>query len=489
MVRKPRELTAILAVAGLWLSAAPVGAVVTLSASRAEVLYSADANPDCRELHATLDPALPFNVVRLTVLVDGQPPPAGSQIHWSFPDPATGTLTADQNLEPTDQTSGIVGFCTQFGNECVITKEKLKFYTESSILWLGPTCSELPDKTSRQFPGDNVTFRVKVTQGGRKLGKARVVVGYGHLGSAKLFVNGDDALGKPNGPVNGFKVTFAGAADFGGNPLPPIETFRFDSGGGESANVVPPCQLTAPLEADACVVLAYPGPARYVPVLTVELADGSALCDKLTYRVAACDGRPELEILTSPRGPTFKSGQQVRLRARLHNRSPREGGCGFSLSGADVLTCSAELKIGGIEDSRTGSVDFQHCSVTASQPCESDADCQCTETECLCQDCEPNEFCITYSYCSKTVARRCTSDQSCRAPACPECRDDESCVNVLPFSVKSLDVGESVDLLDTVVELKNVLPDTASMKETWTARTENAGSDSDELKYKIRGTR
>ena len=154
MRRMARNTLAILAVAAGFGAASPATAVVTLTASRAEVLFTADDDPDCRKLHGIVDSAqLPLNVVRLSVLVDGQVPPEGTKIKWSFPDPAVGILAADEDLAPTDTSAGIVGFCAEFGNECTLTKQKLAFYNKPTILWLGPLCDQLPENTARPFPG------------------------------------------------------------------------------------------------------------------------------------------------------------------------------------------------------------------------------------------------------------------------------------------------------------------------------------------------
>src|SRR4029450_3526460 len=107
------------------------------------------AQPHSQNRHDPADAGLPLNVVRLSILVDGQPPPDGTKVKWSYPEPAAGILAADEDLGPTDPSAGIVGFCAEFGNECTLTKEKLAFYTKPTILWLGPTCDSLPEKTAR----------------------------------------------------------------------------------------------------------------------------------------------------------------------------------------------------------------------------------------------------------------------------------------------------------------------------------------------------
>lgn len=484
-MRRMARYTVVILAAAAWVGAtAPAGAVVTLKASRAEVLYSADDEPDCSTLFSKLDGELPFNVVRLRVQIDGVEVPPDTQVKWSFPEPAVGILAADEDLGTSDTSSGIVGFCAEFGNECVLTKQKLAFYTKPTILWLGPTCDQLPDDTERAFPGGTVKFRVKVP----KVGKARVNVGYGHMGSARLSVtdvNGQfqTGIGKPDGVLIPFNPVVAATVDFEGHDLPALDTLQFDSGAGDSLRAPPNCE-------NGCGEFKYASAGRFVPTLTARLADESALCDRLRCRSARCESVPKLEIITTPRRQTYRSGQSVRLRVRLHNRSPRENGCDFSLAGK-VLSCTADLKAGGIVDTHNGDLSYQRCSATATQPCETNADCECTETNCPCQDCVPDEFCITYSHCSQTITKQCASDGECHPPVCPECREDEHCVDVIPKARDRLNVGQSIDLLDTTISLKNSLPDVAAIKETWTATTEDghAGGDSADLKYRIRGTR
>jgi hypothetical protein len=60
---------------------------------------------------------------------------------------------------------------------------------------------------------------------------------------------------------------------------------------------------------------------------------------------------------------------------------------------------------------------------------------------------------------------------------------------VIPKPGDFLGVGDFIDLVDKDIVIKNVLPDVARIRETWTARTENAGSDTADIKYRIRGTR
>jgi len=47
--------------------------------------------------------------------------------------------------------------------------------------------------------------------------------------------------------------------------------------------------------------------------------------------------------------------------------------------------------------------------------------------------------------------------------------------------------GHSIELFHQTVKLRDDLPSTAKMVDTWTAKTENAGSYDGTLKYRIRG--
>jgi hypothetical protein len=478
MRRMARHTLAILAMAAGFGAASPAAAVVTLTASRAEVLFTADENPDCKKLHAIADSAqLPLNVVRLSVLVDGQVPPPGTKIKWSFPDPAVGILAADEDLGPSDSSAGIVGFCAEFGNECTLTKQKLAFYNKPTILWLGPTCDTLPENTERVFPGGTVKFRVKIP----KQGKAKATVDYGRsiAGAVTLLATGngvEDGIGKPGGVLTGFKPGIGALIDWVGPPA--IDSLKFAPEQGDTFTTPGPCS-------GICGEILFPAEVgSYLATLTAKLQDGSALCDRLRCNVGPCEGRPKLEIITTPKRQTYRDGQTVRLRVRMH----AIGGCNAVLRG-NVLSCNAQLKVGGLEDEHQDELDFQRCSTTDAQPCDRDADCECTPANCPCPDCQPNEFCLTYSHCSQTIERQCEHATDCAPPLCPECRDDETCVNVVPISSATIPAGQFLDLLDTNVAVKNVLPDTAQIEEEWTGHTYNLGDASDKIRYRIRGRR
>src|SRR5262245_21225405 len=131
--------------------AASAGAAVTLTATRTELLYSTESNPDCSKLFALSDAALPFWVTRIYATVDNAPPGVRLTFRWSTSKKQKGMLLANQNLGPGAETSAVDGMCADFGNACLLTGKKLKFYNESSILFAAPTCAGLPTETSKQF--------------------------------------------------------------------------------------------------------------------------------------------------------------------------------------------------------------------------------------------------------------------------------------------------------------------------------------------------
>jgi hypothetical protein len=216
-----------------------------------------------------------------------------------------------------------------------------------------------------------------------------------------------------------------------------------------------------------------------------KFVDGSALCDNITTRVGTCEGAPKLEVTTEPKKKIFASGDQVHLRVRLINQSPRENGCPFLLIGSGVLTCVEDLDVGGTKDSRTTVFDFQHCSATTDRGCSLDDECRPPK----CDDCDATEICLTQPHCSATVTQTCTSDSDCDAPACEDCNPDETCVKVLQIPELELPVGQSIDLVDATIPVQNVFPDVADMVDKWTVKTFNAGSADAKIRYRIRGTR
>jgi hypothetical protein len=461
-------------------------AAVTLTASRSELLYSGGADPDCAALHATMDDTLlPLHVVRLRAVADGADP-GGVRYRWSMPRPQVGTLAADLDLGPEEQTAAIRGLCAEFGNACILTPDKLPFYNQPTILYLAPTCDALPTRTERAYRGGAVKLRVKATEGGRKLGKAVTSVGFGRTGSIVLYSDGENGIGKPGGVLSDIQPFFSATVNPEG-PLPPVKGIEFDNGSAASTTVPPDgCVGLRGVPYDACTSdLLYTRAGRFTAVVREKFEDGSALCDNLTVRVGTCEAAPRVEILTTPRRKLYTDGETVRLRVRLHNRSPRAGGCNFLLTGGSVLTCESTVEIGGTEDTRTTVFDLQRCSVTSQQSCTTDAECRPP----ICPDCDLGETCLTQSHCSTTLTRPCTHDSECEPPLCPDCVDDETCVRVLAIPQIVVPVGQSIDLVDSNVQVGNAFTDSVKLRDKWTATTFNAGADDATFSYRIRRRR
>jgi hypothetical protein len=455
------------------------------AAPRSDLLFSGGDDPDCTVLSATPDDQLPYHVVRLRALVDGASA-EGARFQWSLPQPEVGTLAADLPLGPDEQTSAIRGLCAEFGNACILTADKLAFYNQPTILWIAPDCDSLPQKTAKSFPGGSVRIRVRAFEGRKKLGKGTVSVGYGRVASVVLYANGQDGVGRPDGVGVDVLPLFSSAANTNGLALPAIESIGFDNGDTASTEIQPaPCVVNG-IDMDACTSdLLYTSAGRFVASVTQKFVDGSALCDRLATRIGTCEAAPQLQVTTEPTRKSFASGEPVTLKVRFINASPRDGGCNFLLTGGNVLTCVEDVDIGGTKDSRTTVFDLQHCSATVDQGCTLDAQCRPP----MCGDCDVTELCLTSSHCSETVTQPCTRDGDCDAPACADCTPDETCVKVLQVPEIVLAVGESIDLVDSMMPVQNVFPDVARMIDTWTVKTFNAGSATAKMRYLIRGTR
>jgi hypothetical protein len=474
-------------VAALLALTGPAHGVVVLSSSRGETLYSAEEAPDCSELSRLPDDQLPLNVVRIRAAVDGAAP-GEVAYRWSLPTPAVGTLAADLDLGPAERTAAVRGLCAEFGNACVLTRDKLPFYNQPTILWIAPTCSGLPPKTARDFPGGIVRVRLSAKAGRRRLGKATLTLGYGRAASVTLFADGDDGIGRPAGVASDIQPFFGARVDARGQALPEVDAFEFSNGEGDSSTVDPqPCAFgNAPF--DACSTnLLYQSAGRFVAGVTQTFVDGSALCDNLVVRVLSAAIVPRLAVSATPGRTTYVPGDPLRgevgLRVTLRNASPRQGGGGILLLGDGVLTCDAEVEVGGKTDTVTTRFDLQHCSVTTGQACTTDAECRPP----FCTECDSEEVCLTQSHCSETPAQLCAHDSDCRAPACALCQDDETCVRVLATPSVVVGIGESVDLVDTTVAVENVFPNVARISETWTVNTFNGGAAEDRLRYRIKG--
>ncbi len=480
----------ILAAVG-WLS--PASAQIVLNASRTDLLYSHIATPDCSMLSKTTDPTqLPLNVARLTVMNA----PVGRPLtyRWSMKKSAKGTLAADLDLGPGAGLPSIGAMCSSFGNACILTPDRLGFYNEDHILWVGPTCDVLPKDTRKMFHGGVSRVQVTVLDGHHKVGKASVDLHWGMNGSITLFVRDLDNRfqnGMPRpypvnvvaNPIFGFELTPP-------NPLPQ-GTMKGDfSGGGTASNVLCPAQFLD------CFEVVYPAAGRYIELLTVFFEEGSALCDNITVNVAECSPDARLDVTPRPRrtlyDPANPGQRTVDLTVRLRNTSQPKAGlpaCPFLLQGASVLSCTANLKVGTVTDSKTTTFDLRHCSATTSQPCDRDAEC----SPAVCDRCQPAEVCLTQPHCSKSFNVKCGTDGECAkgSTTCPNCEDGETCVKILDIGTGReafVPAGGSIELFHQPVTLTNVLGSTAILKDTWTANVFIPSISADDtLKYRIRG--
>ena len=459
---------------------------LVVTPSRSETLYSVTSDPDCSTLSMTADGALPFNVVRLRAEAPPNLNPDQVSYRWSPPNPEVGMLAADIDLGPGEQAAAIRTLCSELGNGCVLTAEQLNLYNKPTILWVAPGCDILPDKTAHPYGGGRVRIRVRASAGKKGLGKGSATVGFGRLGALTLLVADPgrpfrDGIGKPGGESIFINPAFAVRLSTRGATLPALEAVVFDSGAGGSVTQKPPCASNG--EFAACTQsgdLLYSAGGKQVASATAELVDGSALCDKLTVNVRTATLTPKLEVSYTPRRKTLVPGDPASgspiLRVRLRNASPQ----GNLLLVGNVLTCASEVRVGPTTLNQTTQIDLQHCSLTLSQGCTSDADCQAAR----CSDCEPNEICLTSSHCSAAPIG-CTTDKDCQPPRCPTCSATDACIQVLPLSQVFLGAGDAVDLIESSIPVLNTLTAPARVTDTWTVQTFNAGSDTAVVKYKI----
>lgn len=463
---------------------------ITQEPGRPSLLYSSDSDLNCSDLSVLVGDSLPYNVVRLRA-----PLPAGAdRIEWSLPKPEVGFLLADQDLGPEETTAAVRGFCAEFGNACLLTKQTLKFYNQETILYAAPTCDALPKDTKEEFLGGSVSIKATARTGKKKMGKAVTQVRWGNpeVAAATLYTNyqinaqGDrvafDGIGEQS--VQGFAITEFNAtvAPDGLPGLPPVTSFDFEFSGSRGS------EPTCPAEPEEeCVALEAQTPGTFLSTVAVRLDDGSALCDALNVNVGACPRKAQVQIIRVPSKRTYTSGDPARLRVRFANLSENRPGCSLVLQGESVLTCSATFNIDGNEETKTDQWDLQHCSVTTSQGCTSTADCGCRSVaDCPCPTCEPNEVCLLESHCSKTFTQLCDGDSDCELPACPGCQDDETCIRVLATPEIVVAPGQAVDLVDEEVILKNEIGSTVAIKETWTANAFPQTSADASIKYKIK---
>lgn len=465
------------------LLAGPLGAAVRVTALRTETLYAADAMPDCAKLSKLADDGLPLSIVRLRAEADGAP--AGqTTFRWSASGP--GLLVADLDIGPAGQSGAVAGLCAEFGDACVLTPEKLPFYTKSSILWVAPTCDILPKTPFKPFRGGVSRVAVQAVTGARKLGRASVKLGFGHTASITLFADGADGVGNRGGIPSDINPQFGAVVNPNGVTLPAPNKFEFGTGAGESSSVdAGACTTTGSnLVFDACKLdFLYKTAGKFVATVAEKFMDGSALCDSVGVRILSATIIPRLVVELTPKRLNYASGDSVNLRVRLENASPRVGGSGILLIGGGVLTCDEGAKVRTVEQTKKTVFDLQHCSATADQGCTQDADCN----PLFCQGCGQGETCLTQSHCSTTLTMPCQHDSNCSQTSCPTCKPDETCVQVLATPAIVVPVGGSVDLINKPVLVRNVFPEPAHLEDTWTVQTFNAGNDDTKLKYRVRG--
>ncbi len=491
------------ALIALLAAATPAAGAVTLSASRSELLYSTDANPDCSKLHKLSNAALPFYVTRIQATVEGAPAGVPIRYRWSIGKGQAGMLLADLDLGPGQETSAIDGMCADFGNACVLTGSKLLFYNEQKILFVAPTCDALPKDTTKQFHGALARIRLKASAGGRRLGGATARVGYGRDGALKLYAwdakvrkdqlgNPDilvleDGLGKPSVGVP-LNVVFGAVVQPPSVAPGPIVNYDFKNGASGAETVSAGCSVPTAPPVNACAEVDYMTPGKFVPTVAAKFQDGSALCDNMTVTVILCNPGLRLDVTPKPKrsiyDPNNPQQSPVEVVVRLTDTSRPRGNlppCPFLLRGAGVLTCTEDLRVGSVKDSKTTTFDLPHCSKATDEPCVTD------------QECPLGEICLTQPHCSTLVTRSCGNDEDCSntgtPPPCHDCKDNETCVRVLNIPPRiGIAPGESIILLDQPVMLRNKFPDTAVMKDTWVAHTTLPPETAQTVvKYKIRG--
>jgi len=322
-----------------------------------------------------------------------------------------------------------------------------------------------------------------------------VTIGFGRLGSLVLFVKPpltkhfDDGIGKPGGVGITLDPDFGVRFDPGSAPLPVLDGFTVDSAGGGVVPVSSPCPSDTTPTLTACQSgrILYTAAGKYVASGIANFKDGSVICDNLTVSILTAPLKPTLDVSISPKRRQYVPGDpttgSVNLRVRLRNASP-PGPLNNILVLGNAATCESEVRVGPTTISKTTQIDLQHCSDTVHQGCNSDADC----VPGPCQDCRPNEVCITSSYCSTFPGGSsigCTSDRDCQPPRCMFCGPNDTCIHVLPLASISLAPGEAVDLVESTIGVANTLPSPARVTDTWTGHTFNAGDASDVVKYKI----
>src|SRR2546425_216298 len=282
--------------------AAPLGAAVQLTATRTETLYAADAMPDCSKLSKLPDDGLPLNVVRLRAQADGAPA-SQTTFRWSMRGRDFGLLVADLDIGPSAQSAAVAGLCAEFGDACVLTPDKLPFYTMPTILWVAPTCDILPKTPFKPFRGGVSRVFVEAESGARRLGRASVKIGYGRTASVTLYADGDDGIGKRGGIPSDINPQFGAAVNPNGQTLPAPNKFEFGTGTGESSSVDPGVCRTAGsnLVFAACKTdFLYTQAGKFVATVAEKFMDGSALCDSVGVRILSATVIPPLVVGLTP---------------------------------------------------------------------------------------------------------------------------------------------------------------------------------------------
>jgi hypothetical protein len=452
-------------------SSEPAAAQVTIThePDRPSLFYSADPNQDCAALFALQGDALPYHVVRLRAAAVG-----ADSYQWTLPKPEVGFLLADEPLAPGDNEAAVRGLCGEFGNACILTKDTLKFYTLPTILYAAPTCDVLPKDTRKQFAGDSVKIKVLAKAQGKKLGKATTTIVYGDrsFAAVTLYAFGDDGVGKDAAP-GGAETSFNAITTPDVLPNGPVTQYDFTW-----ANAAGSATACGPPAAASCVTLREGLAGTFLGVVKARFADGSALCDNLNCHVGPCKFKAQVQVIRVPTKQTYTSDDPVRLRVRFANLSDAPE-CTLNLSGANVLSCNAEFKLGKTEVSKTTQWDFRHCSASTGTPCQSDGECPATET------------CLLDSHCSVTLDRFCDGDSDCEKSTepggCATCQNNETCIRVLAIDEADVAPGQAIDLVDEGVIVKNKIGDPVSIKETWTATAFPPTTASTSIKYKVKG--
>jgi hypothetical protein len=464
--------------------ATPAHAVLSIVPEpRTELLYTTK-DIDCTMLHTMDSTQLPQNVVRLRAQMDGADiDPNAVRVQWSFKGAAAGMLAADLDFGPTGQLPTVTSMCADFGNQCLLSGDRLATYDEPTIFYVAPTCSSLGRDPTKPFVGGSVKIRVRAFSGKKKLGKADATIGFGRNGGATLFVENVsdefvDGIGKQAG-VTTFVITDYAARI----QQPRVSRAAGVPGRGDLGSPLTPgpCSM---FPADACGGQQSGGQGTML--LTATFEDDSALCDNIKVVIATCSPDGNLEVIPKPKRTTYDpanpSQNLVDVTVRLHNTSKPQGGlpaCPFFLRG-NIATCSSTLKVADFTDTKSASFALPHCSTTTDTTCTRDADCAA------------GERCLDAPYCSSTVDRDCTRDADCTAPACPNCQPEEICVRMLDFPSNGTEIvilpGKSFDVVTGKALLRNHFKTTAAMTDLWTVNVRIPSlTFTKSLKYKIRG--